>query len=524
MSSTFHLLETSKRSLLTHQVALQTTGQNITNASTTGYSRQRVSMVASRPLEAPGLMRSNTPGQIGTGVEYDSITRIRNTFLDVQYRRENQSMGSWQIQNETLTAIQNIVNEPSTNGLSTVMDKFWNSWETLNRDPSLLSARVAVAGAASNMADTFKHIGESLTSLEKDINSSIDKKVQQANTLIDGIADLNHLIRYTEALGNNANDYRDQRDVMIDQLSSIVDVSFSEDSSGMTNITSAGVNVVSGETGTHLTTDAATDATSGELNGYVKSLGETGKIRDQLNALVNTLATGDINVTLSNGYVTKQDLTALNDVTLKDGTVIPKGTTIPAGSSVTSSIQLTVKGFNGLHELGYTLTSPTTDGVPFFTANGGGDFTIDNIAVNPAILKDTNMIAASSKYETLNGVDKAIRGNSDIANAIAGLRDAIFTFPDALTSLSNGTTDDYFRAVVGDLGIRSNNVETNYNNQQTMVDNIEIQRQSTSGVSLDEEFTDMIRFQKAYNAAARVVTAVDEMLDKIINSMGIVGR
>ncbi|MNN62344.1 Flagellar hook-associated protein 1 [compost metagenome] len=121
-------------------------------------------------------------------------------------------------------------------------------------------------------------------------------------------------------------------------------------------------------------------------------------------------------------------------------------------------------------------------------------------------------------------MDKVIRGNSDIANALASLRDGLFTFPADLTSLSKGTTDDYFRALAGDLGIRAANTERNYNNQQSMVDNLQIQRQSVSGVSIDEELADMIRFQQAYNAAARNMTTVDEMLDRVINSMGIVGR
>jgi flagellar hook-associated protein 1 FlgK len=144
--------------------------------------------------------------------------------------------------------------------------------------------------------------------------------------------------------------------------------------------------------------------------------------------------------------------------------------------------------------------------------------------VNPEIVKDTNKIAASSKYETVGGINKTIRGNSDIANALAGLRDNVFKFPDNLTSLSQGTTDDYFRAMTGDLGIRASNTERNFNNQQNMTDSLQFSRQSVSGVSMDEEMSDMIRFQQAYNAAARAMTTVDEMLDRIINNMGVVGR
>ncbi|WP_068778960.1 flagellar hook-associated protein FlgK [Paenibacillus sp. GM2] len=525
MTSTFHGIETSKRALFVNTTSMQTLGHNIANAGTDGYSRQRVNQTEARPIWAMGMTKSQQPGQIGTGVEYGSITRIRDSFLDTQFRRENQYLGSWEVLNSTMVSIQNILNEPSGSGLSKVMDDFWNSWETLNSDPSLLSARVAVAGAASNLVDTLQHVGESLTNLTNDINSSIDKKVQEANNIIDNIARLNVLIRDNESFGDHANDYRDQRDLLIDKLSTIVDVQSTENEVGVVSITAAGVQLLDGgdEPAAYLTAANAATATAGQLSGYNASLQETQLIRDQLNAMVSTLATGDVKVTLSNGYVTSNVMTALNDVTLSDGTVVTAGQNIPAGSQIASPMEIMVKGFNGLHELGYTLTEPTTSGIPFFVSNSG-NFTIDDIKVNPEILKDTNKIAASSKFESKNGVNVAIRGNSDIANALTSLRDALFTFPAELTSLSKGSTDDYFRALVGDLGIRASNTERNFENQQSLADNLQIQRQSVSGVSLDEEFADMIRFQQAYNAAARNMTTVDEMLDRVINQMGVVGR
>ncbi|WP_110931090.1 flagellar hook-associated protein FlgK [Paenibacillus bouchesdurhonensis] len=523
MTSTFHGLETSKRALFVNTTSMQTLGHNIANAGTEGYTRQRVNTTEARPIWAMGMTRSQQPGMLGTGVEYGSITRIRDSFLDTQFRRENQFLGSWEVLNSTMVSIQSIMNEPSGSGLSKVMDDFWNAWETLNRDPSLLSARVAVAGAASNLTDTLQHISTSLNNLTSDLTANIDKKVMEANNILDNIARLNALIRDNESFGDNANDYRDQRDLLIDQLSTIVDVQFVEDEAGMVSIVSAGANVLEGENITYLTAASAATATAGQLNGYNRSLEETSTIRNQLNALVSTLVTGDVKVTLNNGYITSQDMVALNDVTLQGGALIPAGQNIPAGSTITSSVDVMVKGFNGLHQLGYSLTDPPASGIPFFVSTGGG-FTIDDIRVNPDIISNTNNIAASSKFENVNGVNKVIRGNSDIANALASMRDALFTFPANLTSLSTGSTDDYFRALVGDLGIRASNTLRNYENQYSMTDNLQMQRQSVSGVSLDEEFADMIRFQQAYNAAARNMTAVDEMLDRIINQMGHVGR
>ncbi|WP_276353584.1 flagellar hook-associated protein FlgK [Cohnella caldifontis] len=518
-------LETSKRAILTQSVAMQTLGHNIANAATEGYSRQRVNVTATRPIEAPGMTKSTAPGQIGTGVQYDSITRIRDSYLDLQYRRENQSLASYDIISSTLSSIEGIINEPSETGLSSVMNKFWDSLEVLNRDPRLLSARINVVGAAVNFTDTLQHIGKTLQDLGSDIDNNITAKVGEANVLIQGIAQLNDFIRHVEATGDNANDYRDQRDLLVDKLSTIVDVQVTETPDGGYSVTSAGVQVVSNGTATELTADAAENATAGQLHGYQASKDEVAHVQNQMNAMVSTLVTGEAKVTLSNGYVTSSAITAENDVTLENGTLIPAGSTIPAGSRIASEAIIKVNGFNGLHALGYTLTDPMQTGVPFFvTSDGSSTFDIMNIRVNPDIQNDTNLIAASGKYETVGTTNQTIKGNSDIAIALARLRDNVFTYPSGMTNLSSGTTDDYFRAVTSELGDRSANAQRNLNNQQQLVDSVNIRRQSVSGVSLDEEMADMIKFQHAYNAAARNMTVVDEMLDRIINGMGTVGR
>ncbi len=530
MRSTFHGLETSKRAIFTQSTALHTLGHNIANASTEGYSRQRVNMVAGRPLAFPGMQRANTPGQLGTGVEYVSITRVRDNYLDLQYRRENQQLGMWDVHDQAIRAIEKIINEPSKSGLSSVMDKFWNSLEVLNRDPALLSARIDLTGAAVNMVNTFKHISTSLDTVEKDADHNIDVKLAQANGLIENISQLNETIRKIEQLGDNANDYRDQRDVLLDQLSRLTDMQHTEDTAGMVSVYIGGIQVVNGKEFTALARTDVASISAGEIAGYKKSLEEVGKIRSQLNAMVDTLVNGKVEITLPNGYITAIDRTAKNDVEIDDGnggtTTITAGNIIPAGSKITSEVTFEVNGFNGVHELGYSMTTPAETGLKFFTTTDGSSvFNISNIQVNPEIQADTSKIAAAGKFE-LNGNNDmiAIKGNSDIAHALSGLRDKTFTYPNGQTSMSSGTIDDYFRAMVGDLGTRANNATRNYTNQQNLVDGVAMRRDSVSGVMLDEEIADMIRFQHAYNAAARNMTTIDEMLDRIINQMGIVGR
>jgi flagellar hook-associated protein 1 FlgK len=516
-------IETAKRSLLTQTIAMQTMGHNISNANTDGYSRQRVNLSAAESIDAPGFSRNAAAGQLGTGVQYDEIVRIRDSTLDTQYRRENQSLGDWQTRVSNFSTIQQVLNEPSNNGLQSVMNDFWNSWEVLNRDPSLLSARVDVVGKATNLVDTFHQIGTSLTTQSNDLDNAITAKTQEANTLIQNIAQLNDQINKREAMGDNANDFKDQRDLMVDKLSAIVDVSVTDSGSGNYSITAAGVQVVNGTQATQLTTANAANATGGELAGNVKAKGDIQLITNQLNAMLNTLVTGSITVTLPNGYTTDTSIVAKNDVTLSDGTVIAAGNAIPAGSVITSSLQIDVNGFNGLHELGYGLNPPAKSGTPFFV-NDGGSFTIDNIKVNPDIVADTSKIAASGRYDTVNNVKVPIKGNGDIALGLTSLHDAKFTYPSDLTSLTQGTTDDFFRAMVSQLGTMSADATRNQQAEQDAVNAIDTRRQSVSGVSLDEEMTDMIKYQQSYNAAARFMTSVDDMLDRIINQTGLVGR
>jgi flagellar hook-associated protein 1 FlgK len=444
--------------------------------------------------------------------------------LDTQYRRENQSLGEWQTRATNFSSIEQILNEPSKSGLQSVMNEFWDSWETLNRDPSLLSARVDVIGKATNLVDALHQIGTSLKTQSDDLDKNIDIKTQEANDLIQNIARLNDQINKREVLGDNANDFKDQRDLLVDKLSTIVDINVVDSGKGDYSITAAGVQVVNGVTATELTTAAAANATGGELAGYVKAKGDIQLVTNQLNAMVNTLVTGKITVTLPNGYIPDTSIVAKNDVTLDNGTVIKAGTTIPAGSVIQSSVQIEVDGFNGLHKLGYGLNPPAKSGTPFFV-NDGGDFTIDNINLNPDIVADTSKIAASGRYETdSNGVKIPLKGNGEIALGITSLRDAKFTYPSNLTSMSQGTTDDFFRAMISQLGTMSANAARNQQTQQDVVNALDTRRQSVSGVSLDEEMTDMIKFQQSYNAAARYMTTVDDMLDRIINQTGLVGR
>ena len=509
MRSTFHTLETSKRSLFTQQTAINTVGHNIANANTKGYSRQVVSMTAARPIEAYGMSRTVVPGQLGTGVEFTDIRRIRTAFLDDQYRNQNKLVGTFSIQADTLDKLEAIINEPSDAGLRSVLEQFWNAWSDLSKDPENITGRKIVRESALALVDAFNTISRQLDDLSADLTTSIGVKATEINTIIETIASLNTEIRRIEGLGDKANDLRDQRDLLVDNLSRIANVSVVESEAGYT-ISIGGIVVVDGSAFTPVTADALAaavqsgDLDSGEVHGMIVSRDlYVAEYRRQLDSLANTLANGRIQV------------------------VIPKGSTLPGSATpLTEDTVFTVNGINGLHQLGYTLEggTPPAAGLPFFTtSDGSGTFTAGNLTLNPAIADDVSKIATSMRLDAGGAV---VRGNNSLALLMSELKDVRFAFDETASGngVTNATLGDYYNALVGEIGVISNRAQRNLQNSQMQLDQVEANRQSVSGVSLDEEMSDLIRFQHAYNAAARLMTSFDEMLNKLINGTGIVGR
>jgi len=518
LRSTFHTLETSKRSLFTQQAAINTVGHNIANANTRGYSRQVVSMTAARPIEAYGIGRTTIPGQLGTGVEFTDIRRIRTAFLDDQYRNQNKLVGTYTVQADTLDKLEAIINEPSDAGLRSVLAQFWNAWSDLSKDPENVTGRKIVRESALALVDAFNSISRQLNDLSADLTTNIEVKATEINTILSTIASLNTEIRRIEGLGDKANDLRDQRDVLVDDLSRIANVSVIESETGYT-ISIGGMTVVDGSTATTVTAQMLVDAyqngdlNSGEVHGMIVSRDVyVAEYRRQLDSLANTLATGEIQVILPAGSYIPQDIAS---------TLNP-----PITSPLASNTVVTVKGINGLHQLGYTLEggSPPASGLPFFTTSDGSSvFTAGNLRLNPAIEADVNKIATSMRLDAGGAV---VRGNNTLALLMSELKDTRFTFDE--TSSGNGVTSatlgSYYNALVGEIGVIANRMKRNMLNSQMQLDQVESNRQSVSGVSLDEEMSDLIRFQHAYNAAARLMTSFDEMLNKLINGTGVVGR
>lgn len=469
MPGTFGSLEIGRRSLQAHQQALQTIGHNIANANTPGYSRQAVTMAATDPYTVPSAVRAATTGQVGTGVNVTSIKRYRESFLDTQYRNENSSLGRWETRQELLRQIEGVVMEPGEAGLRSELDRFWQALQAVGNNPELLGPRAELVQRAQGMAETFRHINAQLRTLRSNIDGNVRNEAREINELATQLADLNRQIASSLAIGDSPNDLRDRRDQMLDQLSKLVDISTVEDSYGNVNVFIGSVGLVQGQDTNQIAivNDAANNNMAklqwSGLNMDVRIAG--GKLAGQVTVRDNTLSQmiGDLNTL--------------------------------AGTLITE--------VNAIHQGGYGLDG--VSGRDFFTGTDAA-----TIAVDAGVIADPSTIAAS----------KAANTPGDGSNAIdmADLRFA------SQAALGNTTFNDFNRAMVTQLGVDSQEAIRMSDNQTVLVNLIDNQRLSVSAVSIDEEMTNMVKMQQGYAAAARFITAIDELIDVVVNRMGIVGR
>ncbi|MED3643619.1 flagellar hook-associated protein FlgK [Caldifermentibacillus hisashii] len=518
MVSTFHGLETAKRGMTAQQLGLYTTGHNISNANTPGYTRQRVSFETAEPFPGAGLNRPQIPGQLGTGVQAGTIERIRESFLDVQYRSENTKLGYYSSLSSALAKMEDIMNEPSNSGLQNIMSQFWSSLQNMADHPENLGARQVVAAKGQMVAETFNYYYNSLDGIKKDLGSEMDVTVKNINTIVSQIDELNKQIASVEPHGMLPNDLYDKRDQLVDQLSSLVNVKvrpIKPIQYGQPLPTAVGlyqIELVQNDEAQLLTVDGTTGASQ---QNELSITAENGVKAPPLKGNVQSVQVGS--VTLDNfsgklkGLIESYGYIGANDKV--------KGHYPEMMEKLNKLAYAFANEFNHIHQQGYGLEKTARAGV-FFDLSGSTDNNYAQIIrVHDEIIKDPTNIAAAAK----KGGDNS--GDNTIAFQLADLKKKNFKeYSVPLPNDMSGTFDFYYAAMIGELGVAAQSANTNMENVQVLVDSVEYNRQSVSGVSLDEELTNMITFQHAYNASARMITVIDEMLDKIINGMGVVGR
>jgi flagellar hook-associated protein 1 FlgK len=428
-------LQTALSGLIAEQQALDVTGHNITNANTPGYSRQTAVMQTNEPMVIAAMSPvDGKGGQLGTGVSVSTFERIRNTYLDSQYREQNTTLGAATTQANELQQAQSAFDEPTSSGLSTQLSAFWSAWSSLETSPSSKAAKETVVSTGEQVATTLNQLNSRLSSLAEAAGqqyTAITGPTGQVQSSATQIAQLNQQIKLSEQAGQAPNDLLDRRDELLDKLSELGKVTVKQEANGTDTVSFGDAEKPLVEGSQVNWPQTLTPAAGGQLGTLLELSGPTGAIASYQ--------------------------TSLNEV----------------ASSLASSV-------NALH------TS-----TPFFTGNTAATIAV---AVTPENVQASSTSAA---------------GGNDVAQKIAALR--------------GGATDQSYAALVERVGSDVQTAQNDETNSQAVVTAVENQRQSVSGVSLDEEMTNLISFQRGYQSSARTLTAMDEMLDTLINHTGSVG-
>lgn len=624
MGSTFSGIELGKRSIMAHSDAITTAGHNISNANTEGYSRQRVQIKEFDPLYKPDLERLERPGLIGQGVDVQSINRIRDELLDQRIVAQANQESYWDTRSKYYTMIEQIYNEPYDVSIRSNMDKFWESWQELSTYPESRAARQAVVTRAETLTDSIKQRWEGLDGIGKLIDGDIEATVRQVNDLARQIAATNGEIVRSRAVGDNPNDLLDRRDLLVDKLSALVNVTTDQRDSDEFMVHVDGRVLVQGSVSRKIDLEPRYDDTgysklvwadtrndavfSGGVLGALVELRDV-DVRGEIQSLntmtmnfadlvndVHRNAVGANRVTGLDFFVQHPFVENANgnfdrngDGTLDSSFVFRFTGKNELDMQMQVGIEgvMTLSGMNGDVQVPYFHTdtvetviariNDSTSEVKAYldknnhlvlkatTAQGteNPDFVIRHVedsgrflagyagilsasgadgAYDFAQADAVNALAAGTQFAVAPvvnpsayiEVNAAIR--NDVMSVAAGYLDAAGNSPSGdgraaveiaairNTSVMVGgmrTFDDYFADSVTNVALKGEQAQTNLITQNSIMDDLRNLRDSISGVNIDEELAEIMKFQHGYNAAAKFITVWDSLVDTIINRLGV---
>jgi len=460
MPWTFMGISTALSGILAQQRAMDTIGHNVANVNTPGYRRQeplfatRPPWPAARDREVAGI-----GGQIGTGVNVETIRRVRDDYLDLQLHDLSGQLGRWAAAEGALVQVEGVIAPAGGADLGALLDQFWAGWHDLSTRPEDEAARIALRQQASALAMALRETHAQLSTIRRQMNAAIEDRVSEINTIAEEIAYLNREIGYAISKSLAPNDLLDRRDALVAQLTTIVGATASRpDAQGAIAVSIGGRALVQGHDWYGLGT------TPGPLGTVdIRWAADDGAVNLQAGELLGMLDARD---RLIPGYLGQLDTIATTLVTR----------------------------VNSLHVTGYGLDG--TAGLHFFVPGS----TAANIDLNPAILADARAIAAAGSPDA--------PGDGTMALAIARLADE--------SVIGGRTLNDSYRALMTQVAADTKNVRDLHAARRLAWQQVRNQQQSVYGVNLDEELANMIATQSAYAASARVLSAIDEMLEILI--------
>lgn len=562
MGTLFSALDIARSGLQTAQIQLDISAHNIANVNKEGFSRQRAEITSRFPNDRPF-------GQLGRGVQVQNVIRIRDTFLDIVLRQEVATLGAAEVRSDFFTRLENLFLEPGGESLGVRVNTFFDALNDFADNVEILPARQAVVSEAQSVASGLNEIARQLFLLRSNANEEVRNIVPEINSVTDRIAALNVAIRQTELSGTPANDLRDDRDVLLDDLARLVNIQTQERDDGQIDVLVSGDVLVNGGEARDLeaVVDPTIDPDRGdllrvqfvdnaeELDAQDGELFATINVRDNVitgvRDRVDTLTAGFIEEinrihTQGNGLAnlsgTISSTNFIDAATALDGGSLPFDVTaggtfdiiVDDGAGTTTTTTITVNPGDTLNDLQAAL-----DAIPNFSAgvvnnnqldlgaDPGFTYSFANDSAGILTALGINGLFTGSDATTI-GVNQTIAdspalltsafdpdplatGDNSAALALADVRNA--TVFDGGTS----TINDFYESTIVRLGIDANANAATFDVEQAFVREFEQRRQQVSGVSLDEEVTNILQFQRAFEASARVVTTTDRMLEALLN-------
>lgn len=555
-NTTFMGMEIALRGLYSSQRGMANVSHNVDNTNTPGYSRQVVNQVAARPL----LVASGA-GMLGMGSDVISVDRVRDQYLDEKYWSEAKYLGEWTVKATIIEDMQTIYNEPSDNGYTKIINEFYSALQQLSTDPSSHATRAMVMEKGVAVAKYFNSVAKHFDKLQEDLNNMVYSKVEQINTLADQIRDLNLQIYNYEVMGNKANDLRDRRGHLVDQLSQLVNCSAYEVETGLKlpngepekrfMVTISGKALVDHADVVHLKCESRKENLNAEdINHLYEVSWEDG---NKLN-----VKSGELK-----GYLDMRD--GNDGVPGLNGQPSPECKGIPYYQrKMNEFVWMFAMSFNeGImdtngdgefdktvgHVNGYKLNSVDGDpesGIRFFTMLGSDGKPMDSnaflnevlayaakqgITDDPSTPYDERLVAG---YRLINARNFSISfdvednpsnnisassvagqvGNNEVLANLMKMRHNTYMFKE-------GTPEDFIKTLISTMGVDGQQYEQYLSVQEGITNQIINRRQSISGVSLNEEMTNLVKYYQIYGASAKMIQTYGDVLDILINRMGI---
>jgi flagellar hook-associated protein 1 FlgK len=465
MLGLFGTLDMAARSLSVQQQEMEISGQNVANVNNSSYADEQLVVTDSTPLDTP-------IGQEGTGVQATGISESRDPLLDTQIQTEASVTGSLTAQqtnlqnaeaylDEQISSTSSSTTPDSTNGLAADLSSLFDSFQSLSTDPSDLSLRQTAVQSAQQVAAQFNQVSSQLATVQADLNTSVKNDVASANQDLSTIATLNRQIVAAQASGGSADQLMDQREQTLENLAGLVNFSTTTQSNGAVDVSIGGVTMVSGLN--NADSLQAYDPGNGNLLVRAQNAGTT--------------------LTLTGGSIE-------GEITARDGALA----SLQSGLNTLASQLITQ--VNSVYSAGYDLNGNT--GQDLFTGTDAS-----TIGVNSNVANDPSQFQAAGTA--------GAAGDNTVVLALAQLGNQ------AISGLNNQTFSASYSQTVSDLGDSISSVNDQLNNSQAVTQMLTNERNTTSGVSLDTEMTNLIQYQKAYEASAEMITTLNQMLQTVVS-------